>query len=200
MEERQVFSGLQNLPKILKLNSGGEALEWITYEDSAYYYAKDSVLWSMGKYDVLLRGGTNAKTGKRTVLTMDTIIAVQSDISPTKFFQYKKPVLKNHLLFERDRYICAYCGNQFKKHMLTRDHVTPRAHGGANTWDNCVTACKSCNHWKADKDIVKDNIKLLYVPYTPTHNEHLILRNRNILHDQMEFLLKGVSKNSRLLT
>jgi hypothetical protein len=41
-------------------------------------------------------------------------------------------------------------------------------------------------------------MKLLYVPYTPTYNEALILKNRKILEDQMVFLLQGVSKKSRL--
>jgi len=32
----------------------------------------------------------------------------------------------------------------------------------------------------------------------PNYNEHLILQNRRILADQMEYLIKGVSKNSRI--
>jgi len=42
-------------------------------------------------------------------------------------------------------------------------------------------------------------MKLLYVPYAPNRAEYLILMNRNILADQMEFLLKQVKPISRLL-
>jgi hypothetical protein len=41
---------------------------------------------------------------------------------------------------------------------------------------------------------------LLYVPYVPNRHEHFILRNRRILADQMEYLLAGVPRTSRLYT
>lgn len=197
--EKQTLTGINRLPLILQLNSGGEAMRWIDYEKSAYYHAKGAVLWSMGQYEVLLRGGTSAKTGLRSTLIMDTIIAVECSMSPTKLHRYKSPPLKNKWLFKRDRNICAYCGGHFHKSQLTRDHVIPSSRGGPNTWANVVTACNSCNHWKADKTLKEADLELYYVPYTPTYNEHLILSGRNILADQMEFLMKGVGKDSRLL-
>jgi 5-methylcytosine-specific restriction endonuclease McrA len=197
---RQTYVGLNRLPLILQLNSGGEAVRWINYEKSAYYYAKDRVLWSMGTCDVLLRGGTNSVTGQQSILTMDTIVAVDSKMSPTKLQRYTSPPLNNKYLFKRDKYICAYCGHNYNKGQLTRDHIIPSAKGGPNKWENVVTACKSCNQWKADKTLKEAGLELLYVPYTPTYNEHLILSGRNILADQMEFLMKGVGKNSRLLS
>jgi hypothetical protein len=42
-------------------------------------------------------------------------------------------------------------------------------------------------------------MKLLYIPYAPSRSEYLILRNRNILADQMAFLMSRVGKDSRLL-
>ncbi len=39
---------------------------------------------------------------------------------------------------------------------------------------------------------------LLYVPYAPTRHEGFILANRRILVDQMQFLLAGVPRHSRL--
>lgn len=197
-QEKQVFTGLDKLPLILKLNSGGEPLSWITYEDCAYYYAKDRILWSLGQYEVVLRGGTNVLTGLQSILTMDSIIAVDSKMSPTKLRKFASPPLTNPLLFKRDKNICAYCGHQYGRQQLSRDHVTPVARGGKNTWDNVVTACSGCNQWKADKSLSELDVKLVYIPYVPTYNEYLILKNRNILADQMEFLMKGVSRNSRL--
>lgn len=192
------FTGLDKLPNILKLNKSGEAIGWIDYEKCAYYYAKDRVLWSLGQFEVILRGGKSALTGETSILTMDSIVAIDSDRSPTKSRTYRSPPLENKLIFRRDRNLCAYCGHRYSNNHLTRDHVTPKSRGGKNTWDNVVTACKGCNQWKADKLLKDVDLKLIYVPYTPTYNEHLILRNRNILADQMDFLMKGVSKNSRL--
>ena len=40
---------------------------------------------------------------------------------------------------------------------------------------------------------------LLYVPYAPSVHEGLILANRRILADQMEFLAALLPANSRLL-
>ena len=52
-------------------------------------------------------------------------------------------------VFIRDNYTCQYCGRQ--GHDLTIDHIIPRSRGGAHTWDNLVSACKSCNHRKGGK-------------------------------------------------
>jgi hypothetical protein len=198
-EARYENKNTPTFPLILLLNKGGEPLSWIDYETSAYYYAKDKVLWALGEHEVLLRGGTNAKTGKQSTLSMNTIIAVDSEISPSKF-RKNSPSLSNKTLFERDRHICAYCGGHFKRSDLTRDHIMPVSKGGKDTWENCVTACYGCNQWKGDKTLQQADLKLLYVPYVPSFYESLILQNRKILANQMEFLMTGVSKHSRLRT
>lgn len=188
---------LDTFPPILALNAGGEALHWITYKDSAYYMSLGKVLWSAGQYEVRLQGGTNAKTGERSFLMLDTIIALDNDMSPTKY-RREIPALSNRELFSRDRHLCAYCGTTFPEKQLTRDHVLPRCKQGADVWNNVVTCCKPCNQRKDDDTLKQAGMQLIYVPYTPSYNETLILKNRRILADQMEFLLKGVSKKSRL--
>lgn len=193
----KTITGSENLPLILALNKGGEPLGWIDYEKSAFYYAKGKVLWSLGKHDVLLRGGINAKTGLQSTLTMDTIIALDSG-SFTRKNKTGKVSLSNMSLFSRDRHVCAYCGEHFSKHVLTRDHVIPRSQGGPDVWENVVASCKKCNNKKGGRTPEEAGMPLLYVPYAPTYNEHLILLNRRILADQMEFLLAGVSPHSRL--
>ncbi len=40
-------------------------------------------------------------------------------------------------------------------------------------------------------------MQLLYAPYVPNKAEYLILSNRNILVDQMDFLSQHVNANSR---
>jgi hypothetical protein len=61
-----------------------------------------------------------------------------------------------------------------------------------------VTACKKCNTKKNNHTLDEVGMKLVYVPYTPVHHEHMIFKNRRILADQMEYLLAGVPKHSRI--
>lgn len=187
----------QRLPWILALNKGGVPLDWISYERSAYYKAKNKILWTMGQYEVILRGGTNAVTGQQSRLILDSIVAIDYDSNPTSH-RKANPSLTNKTLFERDRNVCGYCGAIYKTGSLTRDHVQPTSRRGKDTWENCVTACYDCNQYKGDKTPEEADMPLLYVPYAPTFSEYMILKNRNILQDQMDFLMKSVSKHSRL--
>ena len=56
-------------------------------------------------------------------------------------------------VFYNDLYTCQYCFDIFEKKDLTMDHVVPRCRKGGSTWDNVVTACKTCNLQKGDNDI-----------------------------------------------
>ena len=188
----------KGFPLILAVNSAGEPTAWISYERCAYYYAKDRILWSLGKHEIVLHGGTNVKTGKQSILEMDTIVAIANEHSPYKFKGAKSPTLTNKTLFERDRNKCAYCGGVFSVKELTRDHIMPWCKGGKDTWENVVTACKTCNNWKGEKTLSEADLTLLFQPYVPTYHEHLILQNRKILENQASYLMKGVSKSSRL--
>lgn len=196
-EQNTTIEQLTRLPMILALNKSGAPLDWISYERSAYYKAKGKILWTMGQHEVILRGGMNAVTGQQSRLILDSIVAIDYEKNPNSH-RKNSPTLSNKTLFERDRNVCAYCGTSCKSNDLTRDHVMPQSRGGKDTWENCVAACYGCNQYKEDRTPEEADMPLLYVPYVPSFNEYLILRNRNILNDQMEFLLKGVSKHSRL--
>ena len=54
-------------------------------------------------------------------------------------------------IFIRDGHKCQYCLNSFKATELTLDHVQPRSKGGKTSWTNIVSACKKCNHTKANR-------------------------------------------------
>lgn len=190
---------VSELPLILQLDVAGQPQRWVNYEQSAYYYAKERVAWSMGQVDVTLRGGTNAKTGLQSTLTLNTIIAVSQMSKSKKGLHQRVPTLTNRALFRRDQQICAYCGDEFPVSKLTRDHVIPTSKGGPNIWTNVVAACSKCNRKKDNKTPEQADMELLYVPYAPNKAEFLILMNRTILADQMDFLIKQVSRDSRLL-
>lgn len=190
---------VRELPTVLQLDVAGNPQKWITYEDSAYHYAKGNVAWSMGGVDFDIRGGTCALTGERSVLSINTIIAIKGMPPKKAQTHYNRVPLTNRTLFRRDQQVCGYCGEKFGSKELTRDHIHPVSKGGPNNWMNVVTACAPCN--KRKSDLLLDNIdmSLVYIPYVPNRAEWLILQNKKILGDQMDFLLKSVPKESRLL-
>ena len=178
--------------RILKLNVAGRPLSWITREEGAVLYCRDRVAWEAGLDVVRLRGGVSRIHGGRSVLFMSTIVAAHGDVREFDFLN-DVPALTNNRLFRRDSHMCLYCGDYLWSCELTRDHVIPVSRGGTDTWENVVTACRECNHYKADRLLDEIGMKLLAVPYAPNRAEGLILENRDILGDQMEFL-KGHAK------
>lgn len=44
---------------------------------------------------------------------------------------------------------CAYCGTRIAFDDMQVDHVVPLRKGGADTIDNMLPACRSCNHYKS---------------------------------------------------
>ena len=182
--------------RILQLDSNGQPNQWISWQDAAVYYAKGQVSWSLGEVELVLRGGDNRITGEQSIIRASSIIAVKGAAGAKR--RHRQPTLNNKELFARDRHVCAYCGNTFKDAVLSRDHIIPRSRGGADTWMNVVTACGKCNQKKDDKTLQEAGMELLYAPYVPSRAEHLILENRNILADQMEFLLAFVDEKSRI--
>lgn len=179
---------------VLTLNEHGMPTHWSTWQDAVTYKAKGLVVWEMGEHDWTKVGGENRITGETSTITFSSIIAVRGSHYPKR----DVPSLTNDNLFGRDLHICAYCGGEFEHRHLTNDHVVPRSRGGAHSWTNCVTACKRCNNKKDDSLLEEVGMKLLYVPYVPSREEALILRNRNILADQMEFLKGSLPAHSRL--
>lgn len=190
---------MRELPLVLQLDVAGNPHCWVTYEKSAYYYTKGLVAWEGAPVEFTLRGGKSRMAGEQSTLTMNTIIAVKGKVNEKQLAQMNRVPLTNKALFRRDHNICAYCGNEFAHYDLSRDHIKPTSKGGPNTWMNVVTACRGCNKAKDARTPEQAGMQLLYVPYVPNRAEYLILQNRKILADQMDFLIKRVPKESRLL-
>jgi 5-methylcytosine-specific restriction endonuclease McrA len=64
---------------------------------------------------------------------------------------YAKKYVVRRVLYARDKWVCQYCATKLDRATATCDHVKPLSKGGTHTWDNVVTACKPCNHRKADR-------------------------------------------------
>lgn len=182
---------------VLTLDSYWQPHKWVTVEDAIVYEAKELVQTHVGKDIFVFHGGTNRVTNEQSVIKTSTIIAING---ASKQQSRKVPTLSNRVLFRRDRHLCAYCGDIHTEASLTRDHIVPQSKGGKDTWMNCVTACYPCNNKKGDRLIKESGMELLYVPYVPCHYENMLLQNRRILADQMEFLVNGIkNKESRAL-
>ena len=173
-------------PLILRLNQLGQPLGWMNWQQAVLLYARDRVVWTLGDPVFKIRGGTNRKSGIDSQFQIEPIVAARgfSKIEAAGL----TPGLTNRELFRRDRHTCMYCLNRHPDNQLTRDHVIPISRGGFDIWTNVVTACKKCNQSKADKLLSETSIQLYAVPYAPNYAEWLILSNRHICADQMEFL------------
>ena len=184
-------------PLILTLDTNGIPHRWVSWQHACFYYAKNQIAWSAGEHAFTVFGGVNRLSGKRSSLVASTIIAIKGKAMAMRAFGHVPP-LNNRELFHRDRCLCAYCGGIFAGSKLTLDHVIPFSRGGRDTWMNVVTACRSCNERKSDRTPERVRMELLYLPYVPNRAEYLILTNRRILADQMEFLAQHVPAQSRL--
>ena len=198
--------------EILVLDKAWIPHQWMSIPDAMILEAKGCVLDHLGEDVTIYTGGINRISGERSFLETSSIIVVNGESTNKRF---KSPTLTNSGLFQRDLHICAYCGMTFVSSELTRDHIHPVSKGGKDTWTNVVTACKACNSMKGDilpgEKLPKSHgvqvwgpqgtgrMDPLYVPYQPCPAEHLIMKNRRIKIDQMEFLLERVTnKKSRI--
>ena len=187
----------RRFPLILTLDTNGIPHRWITWQHAVWYYAKKRIAWEMGSEAFTVTGGKCKETGELSSVTASSIIAIKGKAMAIKGFS-QTPPLNNRELFHRDRHICAYCGTSFSHMRLTRDHITPYSRGGHDTWMNVVTACRACNERKGSRMPEEAHMELVYAPYIPNRAEFLILANRRILADQMEFLKQHVSAQSRV--
>jgi hypothetical protein len=182
--------------QILKLTVSGLPQEWLSLEEAVLYYATGQVLWEAGSEIATLHGGHNARSGQRSEVTVNSIIGVNGmgRVNPFDIV----PSLSNSKLFQRDRGICGYCGDQFHNSALEREHIIPLSRGGGDSWMNVVSSCRPCNQRKGARLPEEAAMPLIYAPYVPSLWEDMILRNRTILSDQMAFLAANLPRGSRL--
>ena len=174
-------------PLILRLDISGTPVTWLPWQNAVSLYCRNMVGWTAGDETFTLRGGINRKSGFRSTVAINSIIAVKRS-GNYKHTYRTIPPLTNRELFLRDAHMCMYCGSRHKEGALTRDHVLPISRGGIDRWSNVVTACRSCNTHKGNRTPEEARMSLLAIPYVPNWAEYLALSNRKILADQMGFL------------
>ena len=193
-----IFSAeAKRFPLILTLDQNGIPHRWITWQHAVWYYAKQRIAWETGTEAFTVSGGKCQATGEVSSVTAASIIAIKGKAMAIRGFN-QTPPLNNRELFHRDRHVCGYCAGIFSHSKLTRDHIIPYCRNGIDTWMNVVTACRPCNERKGSRLPEEAHMQLVYAPYVPNRAEFLILANRRILVDQMEFLKQHVAAHSRV--
>ena len=91
---------------------------------------------------------------------------VPAIIALTKYFPIEKNIkFSRDNMYLRDLYQCQYCHESFDLKDLTIDHVIPLSKGGKTEWENCTTACTTCNYKKGNNLHPVPNVK----PYQPDY-------------------------------
>lgn len=72
---------------------------------------------------------------------------------------------KNLML--RDAHQCQYCARRPPVRDLNIDHVIPRSRGGQDSWENLVTACRTCNLRKGWRTPEEASMHLIRQPFAP---------------------------------
>ncbi|RKZ35932.1 MAG: HNH endonuclease [Gammaproteobacteria bacterium] len=184
-------------PLFLRLDVTGQPVRWIGWQEAVVLQATEKVAWNAGERVFTFYGGHNRRSGRRSSVQVNSIVAVKG-VRRQIAGNGLVPPLSNRELFLRDGHLCMYCGKEYRASALTRDHLIPLSRGGRDCWSNVVTACRGCNHAKGAYTLDEAGLSLLAIPYVPNRAEYLVLSNRRILADQMEFLKKRFRNVSRL--
>ncbi len=127
------------------------------------------VLVDRGKAEVLEHGAGHMRTAS-AIFSLPSVIRL--------IYLIKRPRpqmrLSRREVFNRDRFTCQYCGRRGQRD-LTLDHVVPRHRGGRHTWENLVTACKTCNHRKAGRTPQEAKMTLAKAPLQPRVNNYYVV-------------------------
>lgn len=182
--------------QVLGVDAAWTPSKWLKWDDVLGLYARGLVELSLGQTAFTLRGGINAKTGRQSLLEVGSILVLNTRGRLTAYDRV--PAFSRELLFHRDRHTCAYCAGRFRNRELSVEHIVPASRGGSSRWTNVVAACLSCNARKNARTPEEARMPLLFVPYVPSHFEDLLVQNRCILADQMDFVCRHLPKSSRL--
>lgn len=141
-----------------------------------------------GKAEILEQDGDRRFHAETCSVPAPTVIRLVRYVHVPHRFRRQ---VTNTFLFARDEYTCMYCGRHRSelraRQFLTRDHILPRARGGANTWQNVVTSCSPCNNRKRDRLPAEAGMSLLTVPREPNY-VHLVWVVRRVTDTQEKYI------------
>ena len=118
-----------------------------------------------GKATVIKYTEIVVRTAEHVVIKIPAVMRLIKIIRT--IYRTKVPFSKKNVMI-RDGFVCQYCGTAKD---LTIDHVRPRSFGGKSTFENCVTACQTCNNRKSNKLPSVAGMYLKRQPTAPTISE-----------------------------
>jgi 5-methylcytosine-specific restriction endonuclease McrA len=142
--------------KVLALNNAWMPIDVISVKDAFRLVAKENAKiletinesFALYTFEGWLDLHMSEKYNKINTVSLEVpvpeiiVLTMYGDI-PNKTIKFSK---ENLLM--RDDHKCVYCQTELDMNSATIDHVVPVCKGGKTTWENCVIACKSCNHEK----------------------------------------------------
>jgi 5-methylcytosine-specific restriction endonuclease McrA len=172
------------MEQIVLLNSDWTFLNFINFR-------KAILLQFKNKVEIIKYSDKEISTlsGKIKIPSVVRLVDLVKSIYKRKNLFYSK-----NNVFLRDNFTCAYCGKQFNsKSNLTIDHIIPVSRGGKNSYENCITSCKKCNHLKGNKLLPELNWTLLFKPYSPSVYDIIMLKLKLAGYaDLLNTILKGI--------
>lgn len=109
---------------------------------------------SLKEKGVIRIGDTNRDGTLYSILLPMEVPSVLAELAITPELveeDYFTKLEKRKEIFERDGYICFYCGEKVTDENATLDHLIPQCEGGRHTKDNLKTCCLMCNSIKSGR-------------------------------------------------
>lgn len=155
----EVQTPLEQCPALI-LNADYRPLSYFplslwSWQDAVRAIFRESVV-VISEYERVVRSPTQE-------IRLPSVLALKEYIPSAR-----SPAFTRFNVFLRDGFECQYCYDTFKANDLTFDHVIPRSRGGKTTWENIVTACRSCNIEKGSRMPRECGMYPLQEPHRPT--------------------------------
>ena len=87
-------------PLILRLDISGKPITWIPWQTAVCLYCRDMIAWTAGEHSFSFRGGINRRSGERSIVDINSIIAIKRSTF-RKHLSRTIPPLTNRELFLR---------------------------------------------------------------------------------------------------
>lgn len=136
----------------LTVDSSAKPIDLIPLRSAVSHIAGDRMSPGANRFQVLAEDPERRFRSQRLDLPAPLVVLFPGYVELNSL---QARFVTRRVLLARDRWTCQYCGwvarpGQTEK--LTVDHVKPlrlyRNKKEANTWENCVAACKECNNRK----------------------------------------------------
>lgn len=106
-------------------------------------------------------------SSENDIFEVPAVMLYQKFVKPPR-----KRAVSKHYILTRDNMICQYCSKKLNSLTSSVDHVVPVSRFDskqqANTWDNLVACCKTCNTKKRNRTPKEAGMSLEKEPRQPS--------------------------------